>query len=369
MSIQRNNSSYIMRNTFLISLLFCTLSTSAQSSSTYQDIYVFIDDMLNNKTSLSFANAVFMTEEAYCDTCINVERLNTELDLLLKLVKQISNSNIITYTGADKNIIVRQASLFKLMTDSTLIQIDSVNNLKLQPYTYDFSDPFGEKDWTKMFVSKLLETGKGNCHSLPYLYKILADELGVPAYLAFAPNHIYIKSYSEKTGWYNTELTSGTFPIDAWIMASGYVTVEAVQNGLYMDTLSNKQAVANCLVDLAQGYQHKFGKDNPDFVIKCCNTCLQYHPTNVNAMLTKAEAQKHYILKQMETKKLKKPQDLFSDTNIKEMYNDMEQTYVKLHQLGYRRMPEEMYLQWMQSLRNEPTKYNNPKVSVSKKKK
>ena len=186
--------------------------------------------------------------------------------------------------------------------------------------------------------------------------------------MAFAPNHIYIKSYSEKTGWYNTDLTSGTFPIDAWIMASGYVTVEAIQNGLYMDTLSTKQSVANCLVDLAQGYQHKFGKDNPDFVVKCCNTCLQYHPTNVNSMLTKAEAQKYYIQSQMKAKNVKTPQQLFADNSIKEMYEDMEQTYVKLHQLGYRRMPEEMYMQWIRMLKNEPTKYNNVKVSNSKRK-
>lgn len=120
-----------------------------------------------------------------------------------------------------------------------------------------------------MFVTKLLKKWKGNCHSLPYLYKILTDEFNVPCHLAFAPNHIYIKLFSEKSGWYNTELTSGTFPIDAWIIALGHVTIDAIRNTLYMDTLSNKQAVANCLVDLAQGYLHKYDKDNPEFVIKC----------------------------------------------------------------------------------------------------
>lgn len=64
-------------------------------------------------------------------------------------------------------------------------------------------------------------------------------------------------------------------------------------------------------------------------------------------MLTKAEAQKHYIQAQMKAKNLKKPQDLFADNSLKEMYKDMEQTYIRLHQLGYRRMPEEMYLKWI----------------------
>lgn len=155
------------------------------------------------------------------------------------------------------------------------------------------------------------------------------------------------------------ELTSATFPIDAWIMASGYVTIDAIQNGLYMDTISSKQAVANCLVDLAQGYQHKYGKGNPDFVVKCCNTALQHHPSNVNAMLTKAEAQKYYIHSLMKVKNIKNPVELFSYPAIKEMYLEMESIYIKLHKLGYRRMPEDMYLHWIELLNKEPNKYIN----------
>jgi hypothetical protein len=96
---------------------------------------------------------------------------------------------------------------------------------------------------------------------------------------------------------------------------------------------------------------------------------LKYHPTNVSAMLTKAEAQKFYIQAQMKAKNVKTPQELFGDNSIKEMYSDMEQTYMKLHQSGYRRMPEEMYSKWIASLKTEPNKYNNPQASGSKKKK
>gem|GEM_PF-4659315 len=45
----------------------------------------------------------------------------------------------------------------------------------------------------------------------------------LPAYLAMAPNHTYIKLRSDKNGWYNTELTSASFPIDSWLMVSGYI--------------------------------------------------------------------------------------------------------------------------------------------------
>ena len=42
-----------------------------------------------------------------------------------------------------------------------------------------------------------------NCHSLPYLYKIIMDELGYEWHLALAPNHMYIKTNNKKVGWYN----------------------------------------------------------------------------------------------------------------------------------------------------------------------
>ena len=355
---------YLKYNIFIFTILCC--SHAYANDNDFQNSYRVIDSMLTNSTKLDFKRAIFFSEQSYLNPKLNYNWFNEEIKSLVDLVYLIYDNDSLNYRKEDLQYIKKLSAIYKAICDTIPLTFSNDEIALRMPYIYNFDDPFGEKDWTKMFVSKLLETGKGNCHSLPYLYKILAEEMGIPAYLAFALNHIYIKSYSEKTGWYNTELTSGTFPIDAWIMASGYVTVEAIQNGLYMDTLSTKQSVANCLVDLAQGYQHKFGKDNPDFVVKCCNTCLKYHPTNVNAMLTKAEAQKYYIQAQMKAKNLKKPQDLFTDNSIKEMYEDMEQTYVRLHQLGYRRMPEEMYMQWMGILKNEPTKYNNLKVTNTK---
>lgn len=286
-------------------LLFISLSINAQHKA-YQQTYDYINSMLTAKTPLNFKNAVWMTENAFYNDSLNIKALNHELNVLSKLTHIISKTELVVYENKDKHLISKHAALFKVITDSLILPIDSTHIFVHTPYTYDFNDPLGQEEWSNMFVSKLLSTGKGNCHSLPYLYKIIADELNIPCYLAFAPNHIYIKLYAESTGWYNTELTSATFPIDAWIMASGYVTIDAIQNGLYMDTISSKQAVANCLVDLAQGYQHKYGKGNPDFVVKCCNTALQHHPSNVNAMLTKAEAQKYYIHSLMKVKNIKK---------------------------------------------------------------
>lgn len=355
-----------MRKKFYILLLTaiftCSFSNAQDSTRFYQQAYSIIDSMLNGKSKISFRKAVFATENAYFDGDLNFKGIDKKIRALSNLVSAYIKNSPLQYTETDRNNIEINASIFHVLTDTIPIFIDTSEVIFHLPYTYDFVDMWGQKEWSNIFVAKLLKTNKGNCHSLPFLYKILAEELNAPAYLAFAPNHIYIKNYCKKTGWYNTELTSATFPVDAWIMASGYVHIDAIRNGLYMDTLSLQQSVAYCLLDLAQGYQQKFGKTNPDFVIKCCNTVLKYHTVNVNAMLTKAESQKRFIDLIMKSQNVKSPKDLFADNSIKSMYSDMEQTYVRLHQLGYRRMPEEMYMEWMGMLKNEPEKYIDKKV-------
>jgi hypothetical protein len=345
----------------IVIVLTCVVSNAQDSTRFYAEAYSAIDSMLTGLAPLNFKKAVLITENAYYDGQLNYDKIDNEIEILAKLVKAVSTSDSLIYDESDRGMVVKQAAIFKVLTDTIPIIIDSTHVFLHTPYTYDFNDSWGQKDWSKMFVSKLLLSGNGNCHSLPYLYKILAEEFQIPAYLSFAPNHIYIKIHCKKSGWYNTELTSATFPIDAWIMASGYVTLDAIRNGLYMDTLSLKQSVASCLLDLAQGYQHKFGYGHPDFIIKCCNTVLKYQPVNVNAMLTRAETQKQIIDSKMKILKVKNPEELFTDKSVKEMYTNMEPTYVRLYKLGYRRMPEEMYMQWIGMLKNEPEKYLDKK--------
>ena len=233
-----------------------------------------------------------------------------------------------------------------LVTDTFIINFS--------PFQYSFTDPFGKQDWSNMFVTKLLSTHEGNCHSLAYLYKILTDEIGAKCWLSLAPNHIYIKNYSEKLGWYNTELTSGTFPTDAWVMVSGYVNPEAIKSGLYMDTLSNQQSIALCVLDLAKEYEFQTHNYYDGFILKCCNLVLQYHPVNPMALLLKAETFKKVWLKERE-ERFPKP-----TSTITEMQN----AYITLAKLGYREMPEKMYQQWLQEMVIEKEKFSNKKLKI-----
>jgi hypothetical protein len=245
------------------------------------------------------------------------------------------------------------------MTDSFPIIIDTTTVHHI-PFTYDFNDIWGDSLWENMFVTKLLVTHRGNCHSLPFLYKMIAEYLGIKAYLALAPNHIYIKTYSEEFGWYNTELTSATFPLDSWLVASGYIHLTAIQNGVYMKALDNKQAIAICFTDLAEGFKRKTNKTDDDFIIKCCDTALYYYPHYVNAMILKAETIKaKYEI-------LSNKQSLSDSDQVQKnsLYSSMEQIYKQVYKLGYRSMPKEMYLKWVQSLQVENEKYINKNINI-----
>lgn len=353
----------IIKITILFSLIFFLTDLKAQSiDENYTNAFNEIKSMLQDEKPISFKNAVFLTENAYHKGTLSYEAYINEIDFLKKMSLLIIGSRQLLYDEADKKEIEKLASIFTLITDSipVLMDTDTVYHL---PYTYDFKDIWGQQDWSKMFVSKLLDTHAGNCHSLPYLYKILSDELGVKSYLSLAPNHIYIKSYSKKSGWYNTELTSANFPIDAWLMASGYIHLAAIQNGIYLDTLSDKQNLALCLVDLAQGYKKKYGINNIDFILECTYTALKYYPNYVNALLTRSETQKEYISNQVKINQVEYPKDLFYDVKIKNMFEEMEQTYIELYKLGYRQMPERMYIDWLVSLQKEKEKYVNNKIN------
>ena len=222
-------------------LFFLLLPSSVFGQNMYDYEQSFTEIKVMFTTSYNFKKAVFLVEKSF-DNTISEFEYNEKIDLLKDIVAVRFKDNLI-YTMSDSLMIKKYAAIYKSITDTTKIQMSS-QIFEFYPFRYDFEDIFGEKSWKNMFVTKLLATRKGNCHSLPYLYKILCEELGVPCYLALAPNHIYIKHRSEKAGMYNTELTSASFPIDAWLMASGYITLEAIQNGIYMDALDDKKCIA-----------------------------------------------------------------------------------------------------------------------------
>lgn len=320
----------------------------------YDSTLTVLESMLEGKTPVDFKKAVYLVENSYLEGNLSYKDFCESIDYYKHLCEGLISARELKYNESDKQQVSVYAAVFTVMKDTVPVEVEKGKVIYHLPLVYDFEDIAGEKDWTKMFVSKLLMTHKGNCHSLPYLYKILVEELGGEAYLAYAPNHIYIKQHSKAFGWYNTELTSGMFPIDSWLMASGYIHLSAIRNGVYMDTLSAKQSIGACMLDLAMGYQRKFGTKDGSFILSACDKVLEYHPNNINALLFKAET-KMTIWKQ--------DNGALKEQKQKE-FEEIQNLYTQIHRLGYRKMPTDMYLDWLVSLKEEKHKYQNQKINL-----
>ncbi|WP_100075190.1 hypothetical protein [Chryseobacterium camelliae] len=336
---------------FYISLfIFIAGWVKSQENRFYDEAYLTIDNMLNDKQKYSFKVAVLSTENAYYQGKLDTVEVNRKIKFMANFCKTILRNRELTYNEIDKDKVSKYASIFSVICEETPILIDQ-DTVHYKPFTYDFEDVFGHKDLTSHFVSKLVTTQRGNCNSLPYLYKILAEEIGVEANLALAPNHIYIKHNIKSIGWYNTELTSGIFPQDAWLMASGFIHLNAIENGIYMKALDNRESLGLCLVDLANAYKRSFPESDGSFALKCAERALKVSPNLITALLLRAETHKEQYLK-MEK----------SDPKAKELLSSLNKEYNYIHKIGYRNMPEGMYLEWLVSLKTERKKYEDVRL-------
>ncbi|PZF71602.1 hypothetical protein [Taibaiella soli] len=326
-----------------LTLLFCcVINLYAQQ---YDVAFNSINSLLQNNEPRSFRNAVFITENVYLDNKLDSIKWNAACNKLGTLAYSWLSNAVGTEERKNTDLLKNQA-IFQVLKDTTSIIIDSPARIVYLPYEYNFEDFDGTKDWRNTLVTTLLTSHKGNCHSMPYLYKIIADELRATCWLTLAPNHLYLRNYIPEKGWYNTELTNGSFPTDAMIATANYIPLKAIQGSLYMDTLSNQQSIALCLVDLAQGYERKTHNYYDGFILKCCDTVLKYHATNPNAMLLRAET----------LKKLYEREKANKNDNAANTYALMEQQYIHLYDLGYREMPEKMYKAWLKTMKEQQSK-------------
>lgn len=363
-----NVANSILKFTILVCLLAHIQSNAvasvdtAQVEKNYKYAYTMLEKMLKQKV-YDLEIGTFYVENAYHDDSLSFENFHEDIVFLTLMTEAYSRNNRLLYTQGDSATVSKHASLFKVITDSTPIAYrDTI--VYHEPFRYNFDDFDGSEDWGNMFVSTLLNTHKGNCHSLPLLYKIISQKLNIESYLALAPNHIYVKLFNDKDGWYNVELTSAEFPIDAWLMASGYIHLNAVQNAVYMDTLNNEKCIAMCILDLAQGYQRRLGTGDAKFILQCCQTALHYFPNYINAMLLQSETYQALLKQKMKSSNHASPQKMVeADPEAKILLQVIEDTVSEIYRLGYRRMPEKMYLDWLATLQTQKDKYTNKNIS------
>ena len=315
---------------------FFSLNTYSQDGKKYFiDAYKEQLAMIEGRKPIDFKRAVFLTENSFYKGKLSYQSYCNDLYKIGEILK-----SMIKIKGLEKYKTAGNWAAFTYMTDSS-----SVNNYK--PYRYDFEDFMGEKDWTKQFVTKLIKTHTGNCHSLPVLYKILCEEIGVKASLALGPNHVYIKHIDENGQWTNLELTSGGLARDQWIIKSMDIPIQAIKSRAYMAPLSDKESIAFTMFDLAETYRFQYGVD--EFLLDITNTAISYFPTCIPLYELKNNCCAELIRKE----KIKPIPDLALIDKNQELCKAAQ---AKIDELGYKEETPESYRAFLQTMEDEKRK-------------
>lgn len=305
-----------------------------------------IEQMLKGKKPLNFKRAVYLVENAYYEGKISWDEYNNEI-LRIKPVldKMIDDRNLRQYKTAGN------WAVFTYMSDS-------IPENNFTPYQYDFESFMSDSDRESYMVSRLLKTRKGNCRALPYFYKILADEVGVEAFIAIAPMHCYVKHRDEQGNWWNLEMTTGSFSRSSFIMETFNVSEAAIKSGLFMKSLSDVESVAYCIYDLLCYYEDKTGRYSDDFVKRCYETGLTYYP-NSQLQISKANDLQFRLSSKMIEKGLRGYGELVDYPELMAEFKTLSATYEYLSEIGYTTMRNEDYQKMVHEVKDKQKKLNS----------
>lgn len=157
-----------------------------------------------------------------------------------------------------------------------------------KPFQYNMADPYGLEFRTRL-LSNYLTTRKGNCISMPILFLILGERLGLDVTLSTAPLHVFVKYTDDATGTtYNLETTSGAGATrELWYQKKSPMTEKAISNGVYMKKLSRKQAVS-IIATLVM--EHLIENKRYEEVIAVADVFLEVWPEDAYTLVKKGTA-------------------------------------------------------------------------------
>jgi regulator of sirC expression with transglutaminase-like and TPR domain len=220
-----------------------------------------------------------------------------------------------------------------------------------QPYQYDLDDPLGTKLSNKMLL-RYLESKKGNCVTMPFLFVILGQRLGIDVTAATAPLHVLVKFKDETGASYNLETTSGANPArDVWYREQMPMTDESIAKGVYLRPLTKKETVAIMVNTLAE---HYFEQGEFEKAITISNLTLEYYPRDVEAMVRKGSAY-YRLLGKYYLEKYRSPSQIPNRArgHFEYLSRNNIQLFAKAEALGWRQPSKEDDEKYMQKVSQE----------------
>jgi hypothetical protein len=327
-----------------------TYSNSINKSEKHKNYaYAFnkLVTMLNGGSPLSVKDAYFQIESAFGNSYLSYNDYNSLVKKSVDFIKNWLLQN--GYNLSDNNAL--NIGIQRFMSDTLTITVtkpdskDPIKKVTHLPFFYDYDDFQGERDFRNYFSTKTLATGSGQCNSLPAVYLILAEGLRAKAYLTFAPMHSFIKYPNGFGNLKNYEPTSNWNINDRWYVDNLFISSKAIYNRIYLDTLSKRQIVANCLIDLAHSYLYNIGAENDDFLKACVTSAMKEFPrgNNINAYFINSSYLGFKVKKEMRSANITDISMIATSSKGNEYYKQYLENERVIAQLGYQDFPVSVY--------------------------
>ncbi len=165
-------------------------------------------------------------------------------------------------------------------------------------FSYDHDDPYGLNVQNKL-LADYLDDRRGNCITMPVLFVLLGQKLGVDMTLALAPLHVLVKFTDDAGVVHNLEATSGAGRArDQHYRDLLPITDTALANGLYLSPLTREQSIA---VMAAVVVEHLMAQGRFEEAIAVADVLLQRHPDFAYILIKKATAAYHLLQREFYT--------------------------------------------------------------------
>jgi regulator of sirC expression with transglutaminase-like and TPR domain len=254
---------------------FLTFLVSAAQAA--EDKALFSDPTLEAKLESLFTPGrdlagIKFTVDQMADPAANIGAASAMLDQLTKVLRKMAAG---AQTSAEKLAFLKRL----------VYEAGPWNDNR--PFAYDMTDPLGKKPANR-YLHNYLTSRRGNCITMPILFVILGQRIGLNLTLAQAPLHVLIK-YTDDTGavW-NLEPTSGGgFARDAKYRKDLPMTDKAIKAGIYLRALSSEETAAIVASHVAEQYLREGLYEQ---AIITASALLRHSPRSVHLMLLRGSA-------------------------------------------------------------------------------
>ena len=260
-----------MRFIFVLSaLLLVATSTLADIRDDVRELFTRDMDMLD------FAR-VKIEVDRMIDPSIDVEAQLAQIDQMVATIHTMLPPNA---TSWDKVETIRRY----------IYQAGAWNDGRA--FSYDHDDPYG-LDVQNKLLSDYIQDRRGNCITMPFLFIILSQRLGLDVTPTMAPLHVFVKFTDDQGETHNLEATSGAGRArDQHYRDLLPITDAAVSNGVFPTPLDAEQSVA---VIAAVVVEELIAETRYHDAMAVADILIEHYPMFAYIMVKKATASYHLL--------------------------------------------------------------------------